>query len=297
MVASRAMRRRERSGDRATTRAAGAVASAAIALLVGSAWGCGEDGSAAERGAAAAEGVGAGPAGSTGGGQGGDAASGGAPSAGGAAVGAASAGGGGPLVAIATTCVGAEEPTYQPYTNEVPQVPICEDPDRLPLPQQAHLVDLSQTASGDPGTCGPFLAAMREPPAIEASLGFPQVLRLPALLGADAGCASLCDLGPETTAFGLTVVYLGLPRDVLLTIRVPSPWFLVIGDEHSPTPCMDGRPSVLEYGKPLACATTWGNHIGFATADPGAPSVDVLVDAIDPRALPTTPVCCPYTCP
>ena len=205
--------------------------------------------------------------------------------------------GGGAPIPITPACVAEGEPTYQPFSNEPPQVPLCEDPDTLPLPTQAYLVDLSDAvAGGGLATCGPhFLDGREAPIPIDAASG-PLVLRLPALAAADPACASLCGDVPEPTAFGITVVLPELATgDRLLAIRVPAPWFLVIGNEHSPTPCLDGSPSALEYGQPLACAITWGDHIGFATADTSAPSVDVVIDAIEPGAV-ATPMCCPYHC-
>jgi hypothetical protein len=202
------------------------------------------------------------------------------------------------LVEPTPGCVTPDEPTYQPYSRGAEQVPLCSDPPRLSVPTEAILIDLSGTNAESPGTCrsGGDLAA---PIAIDPALGFPQALRLPAIHEADPACAELCTLGPEATAFGLTVSYPERAQDKRFVIRVPAPWYFVAGNEHAPTPCLDGRPSVLEYGKPLACAATWGHYFGFATADPRAPSVDVIVDYVDQDSLgeQDTLLCCPYTCP
>jgi hypothetical protein len=204
-------------------------------------------------------------------------------------------GGGAPsTIPIEAACVGKDEPTYQPFTDDLPQVPICADPDVLELPTEAHLIDLTAVDLGG-GTCGAFLAFAEEPYRLPSDLPFPHVIRLPAA-APDAACGTLCDLTP--TAFGLTLEYEKgfIQGDVVLAVRVPPPWFLVIGNETAPTPCLDGRPSILEQGAPLACATTFGRHLGFATAEGDAPSVDVVVDVISPSAVPNTPQCCPYAC-
>lgn len=198
-------------------------------------------------------------------------------------------------VSVAFQCVSETEPTRQPWSNDIPPQPLCVNPTSIPLPTIAVAIDLSSIGRGSDGTCSDgFLAGTETPTEIDASLGFPQVLKLPAVQGRDPACDDLCVFTP--TSFGLTVNYLNLPLYTALTIRVPAPWFLVIGNEHSPTPCLDGGPSALEYGKPLACVSTGGNHVGFATADALAPSVEVLVDAMPFAELPQPTECCPYTC-
>ena len=52
--------------------------------------------------------------------------------------------------------------------------------------------------------------------------------------------------------------------------------------------------TALEFGKPLACATTWGNAFGLATPRAPAPSVDVAIDRVDTDSVDG---CCLYTCP
>lgn len=199
-------------------------------------------------------------------------------------------------VPVTATCVSAEEPVYNPYSDEPPQRPLCDDPTSRPLPEFAYLIDLSGVDADSPATCGPaFLEGAEAPMRIDPDAPFPQVLRLPALTGPDAECAALCDVEP--TAFGLTVEYElpdPDPAERVLVVRVPPPWFLVIGNEGSATPCLDGRPAVLEYGKPLACGKTFSPYLGFATSDPAAPSVDVVVELL-PSELASGP-CCAYTC-
>ena len=198
---------------------------------------------------------------------------------------------------VPALCVGEDEPIYDPYTQAGER--ICATPDRLPISSRGVVVDLSEVAAGDAGTCGPF-GESGSTLALDASLGFPQWIRLPAVSAPDPACTGLCDaLVPPPTSFGIAFEYPGFypgGSGQLLVVRAPSPWFFVAQNEHEQTPCMNGAPSILEFGKALACVTTGVAHFGLSTSDMSAPSVDVLVDLVPIASLPNTPGCCPYLC-
>ncbi|MBX7112936.1 MAG: hypothetical protein K1X64_01285 [Myxococcaceae bacterium] len=198
---------------------------------------------------------------------------------------------------VTAACVQKGEPVYEPWSNNIPSVPLCENPKRISFPLVATLVDLSDHQAGDPGTCEPFAKNFK--PLILEKITFPFLLRTPALSGVDQACVALCDVGSRPTAFGIALEMTGLHdafRNGLLTVRVPAPWYFVVGDEHSPIPCISGQPSILEFGKPLACATVGAPYLGIATEDPQAPSVDILVDWVPWEAIRQVSPCCPYTC-
>jgi hypothetical protein len=175
----------------------------------------------------------------------------------------------------ALTPVAANEQLY-PGCSVAP-VPL------VPFPTIGCTLDLRGLRAGDNGTCGDELAT-RGPSPAEEFVGKPIVLlptnltlviQLPQGAGNDAACATLCN---DDTGFSVRFEIDWALRPKFTVVRVDPPWYFVTGNETDPTFCFNGKPSVLEFGLPLACIFTYGSNFSIATKDPNPPPSKVVLE-------------------
>lgn len=221
------------------------------------------------------------------------------------------------LTASQLTCVADNEPTYL-FDNGKGR---CADSPQLDLPIATAAMDLSNFTDDSPGSCKNFRSVL-EIPAHKRSLvpfdvkkikeagGFPLLIKLPIVKSQSLDCKQVCHLGEsepayQPTSLGIAFKYIRypeysgthLPDGYTLTFRAEKPWFFVSGNENDSTPCMDGRPTILEYGEPLSCHTVgFGDGFGLATAKITDKFGYAIIDLVKVSDLKNVGGCCPYRC-
>lgn len=201
------------------------------------------------------------------------------------------------LAKAQVTCVKDTENIYRPINEN--GVPLCREPLPLAIPTEGRIIDLSHYRAGDPGTCGSYFRSTQTV-EIDPALGFPLFIKLPVVNQRDLDCAQFCELGESSpgydkTNFGIAFALKNeLNGHQRLIVRAPAPWYFVMGNEGFDTPCMDGRPTVLEFGKPLNCAVSYSARFGLATKDMAPAGGYVSVDVVPLENV--TDSCCPYMC-
>ena len=161
----------------------------------------------------------------------------------------------------------------------------CQSAPRRPYPTRGCRVDLRAHRAGDLGTCAAEIAAgtvgnLIGEPIVVTPAHLPLVVDLPEGTN-DAACATVCQKqqGETITRFGVRIHVEGVTT--FLSMRVEPPWFFVTGNETAPTLCHDGHPTVLELGRPVACAFTYAQEIDLITADPSPPPARVVIASDD----------------
>lgn len=212
-------------------------------------------------------------------------------------------------------CVSRAEKTIESLTGTR-----CSSSQKIKLPNMAKSVlDLRGFSDRQRGACPDFLS--RIPYGVrtedllsidlfklQAERKLPLLIWLPQVTVQSASCKKLCDLAnfgvEKPTQFGFAVKIKrqsepfgpAVPKGFVTVIRVSSPWYYVLGNEGSASPCMDGRPSVLEYGAPLAAiAGAYNDIFGFSTDQLSNNIGYALIDLVPEKDL-ESPRCAPYKC-
>jgi hypothetical protein len=215
------------------------------------------------------------------------------------------------------SCVRPTEATRETVSGQV-----CNMQPSVKLPMRARsFLDLSQLNDRSKGTCSDFISriphGINDDELIQIDLfklhregKLPLLVQLPVIQKLEQGCAQLCELGNfqglyKPTKFGIALKYARkngnstgpfVPDGFAPVVRAEAPWFIVVGNEGDAAPCMDGRPTVLEFGAPLASlALHYGGYIGFSTdkitQNPGYALIDIA-----PEDVANAPKCAPFKC-
>lgn len=172
----------------------------------------------------------------------------------------------------------------------------------------ASVLDLSGYGPSHPDTCAALLedgfsfefgVVLSPDPA-----DYPMKVILPEVRGVDPACAEACGTAavgsPSATAFGIGFrTYIPgvsgplMDDGLILAVSVPAPWKLVSGGcgEACAWTCLEGYQ---EYDVPRSCTTLGYGDFGLVTADPAAPSVEVLLELVDSAGAPASYA--PYAC-
>lgn len=215
------------------------------------------------------------------------------------------------------SCVDRAEPMYH-FFDEGLTGHCSQNNNFLSLPRERSVLDLTHiNESSSEGTCGEYLKPDDQRNYIELDLydlyikeKFPILVKLPIVKKQSQACKEVCYLGEQQnpgtyqkTFFGISfhlkeTPFQGrVPRGMVLAFRAQSPWFFVTGNEVEPVSCMDARPTINEFGKPLACGSIYyGNGFGFATPEETTEVGYVIMDLIPKESLGDFSWCCPYRC-
>jgi hypothetical protein len=160
------------------------------------------------------------------------------------------------------------------------------------------VVELSDPAAIAIGTCGkhlfedtPHRRGFELPAEPDA---YPIKIVLPAVASADPACDPVCNEFEPATMFGIAVDIDGAIYFAhRLSVLVPPPWKLVSGGcgEACPHPCLGGYQ---EYGHGRTCGTLDRGGFGFATGEPVAESLEVLVELVETTGPLGASTCCLY---
>ena len=162
----------------------------------------------------------------------------------------------------------------------------CDAAPEIAYPNEGCVLDLRGHRAGDAGTCGSERAAGSVAELVGAPIAvtrasLPMLVQLPEGR-TDATCDALCrGRGAPAPTFGVRLRFDARVDERWLTVRVEAPWSSVAGDEGSPSLCLDGYPSVLEFGQPLACVYTFGDEIDLVTTSLNPPPARVVIDQLD----------------